>query len=44
MQVMTDEQWLLLEQRLEQLRPWAFQPIRWLRRTIEAIVWRLESA
>lgn len=40
MQVMTDEQWLVLEQ----LRPWASQPIRWLRRTIEAIVWRLELA
>jgi transposase len=43
MQVMTDEQWSVLEPLLEEVRPWAPQPIRWFRRTIEAIVWRLQN-
>jgi transposase len=43
MQVMTDEQWSVLEPLLDEVRPWAPQPIRWFRRTIEAIVWRLQN-
>jgi hypothetical protein len=39
MQVVTDEQWSILEPLLDEVRPWAPQPIRWFRRTIEAIVW-----
>ena len=43
MQVMTDEQWSVLEPLLDAVRPRAPQPIRWFRRTIEAIVWRLQN-
>ena len=43
MQVMTDEQWLVLEPLLDQVRPWAPQPIHWLRRIVEAMVWRLRN-
>ena len=43
MQVVTDEQWSTLEPLLDAVRPRAPQPIRWFRRTIEAIVWRLQN-
>ena len=43
MQVVTDEQWLALEPLLDAVRPRAPRPIRWFRRTIEAIVWRLRN-
>jgi transposase len=43
MQVMMDEPWSVLEPLLEGVRPWAPQPIRWFRWTIEAIVWRLQN-
>ena len=43
MQVITDEQWSVLEPLLEEVRPWAPQPIRWFSRTVEAIVWRLQN-
>jgi len=42
-QVLTDEQWRALEPLLNEVRPWAARPIRSLRRTIEAIVWRHEN-
>ena len=42
-QVATDEQWLALEPLLDAVRPRAPRPIRWFRRTIEAIVWRLRN-
>ena len=42
-QVLTDEQWRALEPLLNEVRPWAARPIRALRRTIEAIVWRHEN-
>ena len=43
MQVMTDRQWSALEPLLDEVRPRAPPPIRWFRRTIEAIVWRLQN-
>ena len=43
MQVLTDEQWSVLEPLLDAVRPWAPQPIRRFRRTIEAIVWRSQN-
>ncbi len=43
MQVVTDEQWSTLEPLLDAVRPRAPQAIRWFRRTIEAIVWRLQN-
>ena len=43
MQVVTDEQWSTLAPLLDAVRPRAPQPIRWFRRTIEAIVWRLQN-
>ena len=43
MQVLTDEQWNALELLLNEVRPWAARPIRELRWTIEAIVWRHEN-
>jgi transposase len=43
MQVLTDEQWSVLEPLLAAVRPRAPQPIRRFRRTIEAIVWRLQN-
>ena len=43
MQVLTDEQWRELEPWLNEVRPRAARPIRELRRTIEAIVWRQQN-
>ena len=43
MQVVTDEPWSTLEPLLDAVRPRAPQPIRWFRRSIEAIVWRLRN-
>ena len=43
MQVLTDKQWNALEPLLNEVRPWAPRPIRELRRTMEAIVWRHEN-
>src|SRR3712207_4308323 len=43
MQMLTDERWNALEPLLNEVRPWAARPIRELRWTIEAIVWRHEN-
>ena len=40
LRVISDELWAVLEPLLNAARPWAARPIRDLRRTIEAIVWR----
>jgi transposase len=42
-QVVADAQWNVLEPLLHEVRPWAARPIRELRRTIEAIVWRQQN-
>jgi len=43
MPVVADEQWSILEPLLDAVRPRAPQPIRWFRRTVEAIVRRLRN-
>jgi transposase len=43
MRVLADERWSVLEPLLNEVRPRAARPIRELRRTIEAIVWRHEN-
>ncbi len=43
MVVLADQQWSVLEPLLNEVRPWAARPIRELRRTIEAIVWRQQN-
>jgi transposase len=42
-QVVADAQWKVLEPLLNEVRPWAARPLRALRRTIEAIVWRQQN-
>ena len=43
LRVISDELWALLEPLLNEVRPWASRPIRELRRTIEAIIWRHDN-
>lgn len=43
MRVLKDEQWDVLKPLLNEVRPWAVRPVRELRRTIEAIVWRQQN-
>ncbi len=43
MRVLADEQWGELEPLLNEVRPRAARPLRELRRTIEAIVWRQQN-
>jgi transposase len=43
MRVLADHPWSVLEPLLNEVRPWAARPIRELRRTIEAIVWRQQN-
>ena len=43
MRVLADEQWGELEPLLNEVRPRAARPLRELRRTIEAIVWRRQN-
>ena len=43
MGVLADQQWSVLEPLLNEARPWAARPIRQVRRTIEAIVWRQQN-
>ena len=38
--VLTDEQWAVLEPLVEQVKPKGKTPLRHLRRTLEAIIWR----
>lgn len=41
--VLTDEQWAVLEPLVEQVKPKGKTPLRHLRRTLEAIIWRCSN-
>jgi transposase len=43
MQVLSDAQWAVLSPLIEECRPKGKMPLRHLRRTIEAIVWRYQN-
>ena len=43
LRVISDALWSVLEPLLNEVRPWAARPIKNVRRTIEAIVWRHDN-